>query len=100
MTACECYPSPEDHEDGCPVRLGETERVEYANRFTAWTNEDGVEKRVVKYDFTGSGDRGLREARRLVADTMAWQPHQDLPADAVVVFRPVSEWATLTEGEG
>ncbi|MGS2645884.1 beta barrel domain-containing protein [Streptosporangium sp. G12] len=75
----------------------EPERIEYACRFTAWTNTDGIEKQVVKYDFTGTGDSGLSEARRMVRDTRAWQPRQNLPVDAVVVSRPVPEWAVVPD---
>ncbi len=76
--------------------------IEYACRWTGWTpvpGRPGDQERTVKYDFTGTGESGLREARRLVAATLEWQPHHDLPADAVVVSRPVSEWAEVGEGD-
>lgn len=75
----------------------EAARIEYACRFTAWTNTDGIEKQVVKYDFTGIGEPGLSEARRMVRDTRAWQPRQSLPVDAAVVSRPVPEWTIVPD---
>lgn len=74
-------------------------QIEYACRFTGWAIDpaSGESKMRAKYDFTGRGEGGLREARRLVADTRAWQPHHDLPVDAVVVSRPVTEWAVVDD---
>jgi len=75
----------------------EPERIEYACRFTGWTNTDGAEEQVVKHDFTGTGEAGLSEARRMAKDTRQWQAVQGLPVDAVVVSRLVPEWTVVEE---
>lgn len=80
-----------------PGNPPQAEQVEYACRFTAWTLDGARERRVTKYDYTGTGDSGLQEARRVAADTRAWQPGQDLPVDAVVVSRPVVEWTEVPD---
>lgn len=75
-------------------------KIEYACRFTGWApvpGHPGEEKRVTKYDFTGTGESGLRLAQRLAEDTRVWQPHHNLPADAVVVSRPVAEWTEVSD---
>ncbi|MEU6725533.1 hypothetical protein ABZ917_17640 [Nonomuraea wenchangensis] len=74
------------------------ELTEYACRFTAWTNTDGRDRQIVKYELTGIGESGLVAARSLTKQTRDWQPHHELPADAVVVSRPVPAWTVVEEG--
>jgi len=81
----------------CAVCKREAGQIEYACRFTSWTNTDGKDRQVTKYDQTGAGEAGLLSARTLAKQTRAWQPHHDLPADAVVVSRPVPEWTVVEE---
>ncbi|GAA2861403.1 hypothetical protein [Nonomuraea rubra] len=66
--------------------------IEYACRWTAWTNTDGRDRQVVKYDRAGTGESGKEAAQHLARQTRAWQPHHGLPADATVVYRTISEW--------
>lgn len=73
--------------------------TEYACRFTGWAYDPATraEKRVTKHEEAGYGETGLREARRTAKDTREWQQGQDLPVDAVVVSRPIGEWAEVSE---
>jgi hypothetical protein len=98
MSHCTCYPNPADHEEDCPQRTSPAPITEYACRFTAWTNTDGRDRQVVKYDRTGTGESGKIAARHLADQTRDWQPHHELPADAVVVSRPVAVWTVVEEG--
>lgn len=45
----------------------------------------------------GYGDTGRVMAGLFAAQTRAWQPHHGLPAYAVVVVRPVGEWAVVED---
>ena len=75
-------------------------KTEYAVRFTGWApvpGRLGEEQRVTKYDLTGTGENGLEVARRIAENTRLQQPHADLPADAVVVSRPVHEWTEVPD---
>lgn len=75
-------------------------KIEYACRFTTWVavpGRPGEMDRGARYDFTGTGESGFEGARRIVESTRAWQPHHDLPVDAVVVSRPVAEWKEVPD---
>jgi hypothetical protein len=95
MSHCTCYPA--DHEEDCSQPTSPAPITEYACRFTAWTNTDGRDRQVVKYDQTGTGESGKVAARHLADQTRDWQPHHELPADAVVVSRPVAAWTVVEE---
>lgn len=72
------------------------ETREYANRWTDW--DPGSERKTrVRYETTGYGDEGRRAAERIAADTRRWQPRHGLPADAVVVSRPIGEWEPVED---
>jgi hypothetical protein len=73
--------------------------MEYACR---WTGADlvlGRDLYVLKLDYAGRGERGLAAARAMEKNHRAWQEENNLPADAVVVYRTVPDWAELPEGE-
>jgi histidine triad (HIT) family protein len=91
---------PRRKDDGLalPWTAPAPQAAEYACRFTAWTNTDGRDRQVVKYDRTGTGESGKAAARHLAKQTRDWQPHHELPADAVVVSRPVAAWTVAEEG--
>ncbi|WP_326646645.1 hypothetical protein OG884_18610 [Streptosporangium sp. NBC_01755] len=73
------------------------ERIEYACRYTGWGTDPatGEEAPAVVYEVAGEGDAGLLEAREAITPLRRWQAAQGLPVDAVVVSRPVHEWAVV-----
>lgn len=73
--------------------------VEYACRWTDWEDwtAEGERKTRVRYDRGGYGDTGRLTAGLIAAQTRAWQPHHGLPADAVVVARPIGQWSEVPD---
>lgn len=71
------------------------ELIEYGCRWTDWDHRSDEHKTRVRVEVGGYGDQGWMTAEHIAKQTRQWQPHHGLPADAVVVSRPIGEWTVV-----